>query len=60
MGDHIRQKRLDLGLQQKDVAVQIRVSEASIYNWERNRTAPQVHQIPGVISFLGYDPFPPE
>ena len=59
IGDHIRRKRLDLGLRQKDVAVHIWVSEASIYNWERNRTTPQIHQLPGVIRFLGYNPFPP-
>jgi transcriptional regulator with XRE-family HTH domain len=57
-GDHIRQKRLDLGLYQRDVATQIGVSEATIYNWERNATTPQVHQLPKIILFLGYDPWP--
>jgi transcriptional regulator with XRE-family HTH domain len=59
IGDHIRKKRLDLGLLQRNVAEQIAVSEATIYNWERNITSPQVYQIPSVIRFLDYDPFPP-
>src|SRR4030095_6342099 len=58
LGDHIRLRRLDLVLLQREAAVPIGVSEASIYNWERNRASPQVHQLPGVIRFLGYDPHP--
>lgn len=58
LGDHIRKKRLDLGLFQRDVADQIGVSEATIYNWERNTNSPQVHDIPAVIRFLGYNPLP--
>lgn len=30
----------------------------TICNWERNTTSPQVHQMPAVIRFLGYDPLP--
>src|SRR4030095_2778598 len=56
LGDHIRLRRLDLGLLQREAAVRIGVSEALIYNWERNRASPQGHQLPGVIRFLGYDP----
>jgi len=58
LGDYIRKKRLDLGLRQEDVAEQIGVSEASIYNWERNVNSPQLHQLPSVIHFLGYNPLP--
>jgi DNA-binding XRE family transcriptional regulator len=60
LGDHVRKKRLDLGLIQRNVADQIGVSESTIYNWERNSNSPQVHQIPAVIRFLGYNPFPSE
>ena len=56
MGDHIRKKRLDIGLFQKEAAEQIGVSEATIYNWERNANSPQVHDIPAIILFLGYNP----
>jgi len=36
----------------------IGVDETTIYNWERNANSPQVHQLPGVIRFLGYYPYP--
>jgi transcriptional regulator with XRE-family HTH domain len=58
IGDHIRKKRLDLGLLQRDVAAQIGVSQDTIYNWERNANSPQVHELPAVIRFLGYNPLP--
>jgi transcriptional regulator with XRE-family HTH domain len=59
IGDHIRKERRDRGLLQRDVAKRIGVSECTIYNWERNATSPQVHQLPGIIRFLGYNPLPP-
>lgn len=58
IGDHIRKRRLDLGLFQKEVAQQIGVDTTTIYNWERNANSPQVHELPGVIRFLGYNPYP--
>lgn len=57
IGDHIKKKRLDLHLFQKDVAELIGVQTDSIVNWERNRFSPQIHQLPKVIEFLGYMPF---
>jgi len=30
------------------------VSEASIWQWENNRTKPRVHLIPRIYDFLGY------
>ena len=56
LGDHLRKRRLDLGLLQKDLAEKLRVDEMTICNWETNRTSPQLHLIPKVIAFLGYDP----
>jgi predicted transcriptional regulator len=35
IGDHIRKRRLDLGLTQKQVAEMIGVTESSIYHWEK-------------------------
>ena len=58
IGDHIRKKRLDLGLYQKDVAKIIGVSEATIYNWENRRTLePPVSVYPKIFMFLGYVPY---
>jgi DNA-binding transcriptional regulator YiaG len=59
LGDHIRTRRLDLKLLQKQVAEQIRVSGATITNWERNASAPVIRYIPAIVQFLGYNPTPP-
>ena len=57
-GDHLRARRLDLKLLQKQVADQIGVHELTITNWERNATVPEVRYMPAVIQFLGYSPLP--
>lgn len=59
LGDHIRERRLDLKLLQKQVADHIGVDEITITNWERNATVPAIRYIPAIIQFLGYDPLPP-
>jgi len=41
--DHLRKRRLDLGLPQKQAAEQIGVDTASIGNWESNKIQPMVH-----------------
>jgi len=57
LGDHIRKKRLDLGLFQKDVANIIDTTENTIWNWENNYATPSLPYIPKIIEFLGYIPF---
>jgi len=59
LGDHIRTHRLDLNLLQKEVGEQIGVEGTTITNWELNATVPAIRNIPAIIQFLGYDPFPP-
>jgi transcriptional regulator with XRE-family HTH domain len=56
LGDHIRKKRLDLGLFQKDVAAAIGVDNGTITNWEKWRSEPELRFIPKIIEFLGYRP----
>ena len=56
IGDHLRKRRLDLGLLQKEVALQIGVDEATIFNWEAGAASPGLRALPEVIRFLGYDP----
>jgi transcriptional regulator with XRE-family HTH domain len=58
LGDHIRTRRLNLKLLQKQVAKQIGVNAATITNWERNASTPAIGHMPGIIRFLGYDPLP--
>ncbi len=59
LGDHIRKRRLDLGLLQREVAQEIGVTVFTIRNWERGRAEPAVRCLPGIISFLGYNPLLP-
>jgi len=59
LGDHIRKKRLDLGLLQKQVAEQIGVSDWAVYLWESNTRTPSVCYMPKIIQFLGYSPYAP-
>ena len=57
LGDHLRKRRLDLGLTQRDVANKLGVTECTIWNWEANYSSPQLRFIPKVVAFLGYDPY---
>ena len=56
IGDHIKKKRMDLKLLQKDVAKIFNVSEGCITYWENNRSSPLIQYYPNVIKFLGYCP----
>lgn len=56
-GDHLRKKRLDLGIYQKQVAEIVGVDATTIFNWENNRTEPDLEFIPQIIDFLGYNPY---
>lgn len=59
MGDHIRKRRLNPGLLQKDVAERVGVSESTMYLWEKNRNNPKplAHLFEKIIEFLGYHPY---
>jgi len=58
-GEHIRKKRLELGLFQKDVAREVQVHQTTVYNWEAGKANPAVRSIPRIIRFLGYAPYDP-
>jgi len=57
LGDHLRKRRLDLKLLQKEVAEKLGVEEATVWNWENNYSSPKLRYIPEIIRFLGYMPF---
>ncbi len=57
IGLHIKKKRLDLKLLQKAVALMVGVTEESIMHWETGRYPPQLQFYPGIIKFLGYNPY---
>jgi transcriptional regulator with XRE-family HTH domain len=56
LGDHLRRRRLELGLLQRQVAEQLGVEQGTIHNWEKNRCQPRVQHMPAVVRFLGYAP----
>jgi transcriptional regulator with XRE-family HTH domain len=58
LGDHIRKRRLELGLLQKQVAAQMSVNKNTIANWEKQRNYPALPYLPAIIRFLGYNPLP--
>ncbi|WP_430720499.1 helix-turn-helix domain-containing protein [Sphingobacterium daejeonense] len=57
LGEHIRKRRMELKLFQKDVAAIFNVSEDCITYWENNRSEPQIQYYPPIFGFLGYCPF---
>ena len=57
IGDHIKKKRLDLGLLQKDVAKVVGTTTKTLPNWEKNHVTPAIRFMPKIIKFLGYIPF---
>jgi transcriptional regulator with XRE-family HTH domain len=59
LADHLKVRRLDLGLTQKDTAVRLAVDPDSVRNWEAGRTSIEVRYYPALIEFLGYNPLPP-
>lgn len=60
LGDHIRKKRLDLGLWQRTLAERLGVREETLAIWERGQTKPLPRHHGAVVRFLGYDPEPAE
>jgi transcriptional regulator with XRE-family HTH domain len=59
LGDHLRKRRLDLGLSQRLIAKQMGVNPGTVVNWECNATSVALNLIPGVLRFLSYTPLPP-
>ena len=57
LGDKIRNKRLELGLSQSQVAKIFNTDPDLIYMWEKNIIKPSIKRFPEVITFLGYFPF---
>ena len=58
IGDHIRKRRLDLGLLQREAAEDIGVTQWTLRNWELGWSTPAIRCLPEIIRFLGYSPLP--
>lgn len=60
IGDHVKARRLDLGLTQTDAAIIIGTNAFTVLNWEKNHTKePALRLMSGIIKFLGYCPYHP-
>src|SRR6266581_1418450 len=57
IGDHLRRRRLDLGLLQREVAERLGADPCSVTNWELNRASPALHFLPGITDLIGYLPW---
>lgn len=58
IGDHLRARRIDLGLLQKEIAAKVGVDKATVTNRELGHTEPEERFILALICFLGYNPIP--
>ena len=59
LGEHIRKRRLQLGLTQRKSAICIGVNPWTVANWEIGRYEPSIRSFPAILAFLGYNPFEP-
>jgi transcriptional regulator with XRE-family HTH domain len=57
LGNHLRKKRLDLKLLQKEVAKKLGTTPCTVRNWETNKSNPSLAFIPTIVQFLGYVPY---
>jgi transcriptional regulator with XRE-family HTH domain len=59
IGEHVKKKRLQLGLTQNQIAKRLSVCVASVINWENGDHQPaDAPTLKRIIQFLGYDPIP--
>jgi transcriptional regulator with XRE-family HTH domain len=61
LGEHLRKRRLELGLLQQNIALRLNVSAWTYRNWENGRTTPGAIIYQRIVEFLGYysHPTPP-
>ena len=58
IGEHIKKRRLEMGLTQAQAAARLGVSASTLLHWETGKKLPLARTLGSVIPFLGYDPFP--
>src|SRR5689334_6996166 len=56
LGQHLKKRRLELGLRQRDVQTRFRSDKETYANWEKDRCYPAMRHWPGIIAFLQFDP----
>jgi site-specific DNA recombinase len=58
LGQHLKKRRLELGLRQRDVQERFKLDHETLATWEKDRCQPSMRHWPGIINFLGFDPTP--
>ncbi len=58
LGEHLKKRRRELGLLQREAAGRMGILTETYLNWEKGHTEPVAAQFRPVIAFLGFDPSP--
>jgi len=58
LGQHLKKRRKELGLLQREAAEQIGILTETYANWEKDKTRPVASRFQLVMAFLSYDPTP--
>ena len=58
LGQHLKKRRVGLGLFQRDLRQRFKLEKETYANWEKDRCNPAMKHWPGITAFLGYDPTP--
>ena len=58
LGEHLKKRRRELGLLQREAAEMMGLSTDTVVNWEKDKTKPVAAQFRPAVAFLGYDPTP--
>jgi len=56
IGNHIRNRRLELKLTQKALAAMLGICLSTVVRWESGKEQPLPKQLPQIIEFLGHEP----
>jgi transcriptional regulator with XRE-family HTH domain len=54
LGEHIKRRRLQLGLSQPQAAAALGVDPITVLNWEKGKTEPLIRAFPAIFRFLSY------
>ena len=58
LGEHLRKRRLEQGLFQRDLRKLFKLEKETYANWEKDRCKPAMKHWPRIIEFLSRDPNP--
>jgi transcriptional regulator with XRE-family HTH domain len=58
LGEHLKKRRRELGLYQREVAARMGIGVETYANWEKSKTEPVTSQFRPLVTFLGYDSTP--